>query len=86
MFFFFISFYYFHFLLFQKPFALLSRDYLRRLLVGKEVTYEIEYTTNTNRRDYGSLTIPKVIEGETIITHFMVKRGFLKIKKNEKKN
>jgi len=68
----------------EEPFALQSRDYLRKLLVGKEVSYEIDYTTNTNKRDFGSISIPKVIEGETNITRIMVKRGLLKVRKNDR--
>jgi len=68
----------------EEPFALQSRDYLRKLLVGKEVTYEIDYTTNTNKRDFGSISIPKVIEGETNITRIMVKRGLLKVRSNDR--
>jgi len=68
----------------EEPFALLSRDYLRKLLVGKEVSYEIEYTTTTNKRDFGFLTIPKVIEGETNITRIIVKRGLVKVRKNDR--
>jgi len=68
----------------EEPYALQSRDYLRKLLVGKEVTYEIDYTTNTNKRDFGSISIPKVIEGETNITRIMVKRGLVKVRKNDR--
>jgi len=70
----------------EEPFALQSRDYLRKLLVGKEVSYEIDYTTTTNRRDFGSISIPKVIEGETNITRIMVKKGLLKVRKNDRNN
>ncbi|KAI8622038.1 hypothetical protein BC830DRAFT_926914 [Chytriomyces sp. MP71] len=58
-----------------------SREFTRKLLVGKEVAYKVEYTTTTNNRDFGSLTLaPPGVDGETNVTRLLVKSGWAKVK------
>ncbi|KAJ3332315.1 hypothetical protein HDU76_000645 [Blyttiomyces sp. JEL0837] len=58
-----------------------SREYLRKLLVGKEVAFRVEYTTTTNNRDFGSLSLqPPGVDGETNVTRLLVKGGWVKVK------
>ncbi|KAJ1550802.1 hypothetical protein HK096_004923 [Nowakowskiella sp. JEL0078] len=58
----------------EEPFAFQSREYLRKLIVGKEVAFKVEYTTATNKRDFGVLLIaPPGIDGETNVTRLLVK-------------
>jgi staphylococcal nuclease domain-containing protein 1 len=57
-----------------------SREFLRKLLVGKEITYNIEYTTSTNAREYGTVTLPVTISGETDLTRILVKEGMVRVR------
>ncbi|KAJ3071234.1 hypothetical protein HDU98_005647 [Podochytrium sp. JEL0797] len=58
-----------------------SREYLRKLLIGKEVAFKVEYTTTTNNRDFGSLTLaPPGVDGETNVSRLLVKQGWVKVK------
>ncbi|KAJ3417103.1 hypothetical protein HDV05_006962 [Chytridiales sp. JEL 0842] len=70
----------------EEPGAFQSREFLRKLLVGKEVAYKIEYTTTTNNRDFGSLSLqPPGVEGETSVAKLLVKGGWVKVKQSEGK-
>ncbi|KAI9334235.1 hypothetical protein DFJ73DRAFT_853383 [Zopfochytrium polystomum] len=70
----------------EEPGAFESREFLRKLLVGKEVAYRVEYTTTTNARDYGSLVLaPPGVDGETQVTRILVKNGWVKVKPSESK-
>ncbi|KAI8813003.1 hypothetical protein BJ742DRAFT_752189 [Cladochytrium replicatum] len=70
----------------EEAFAFESREYLRKLLVGKEVAFKVEYTTTTNKRDFGVLTLaPPGLNGETNLTRILVKEGWLKVKQPEGK-
>ncbi|KAJ3110785.1 hypothetical protein HDU96_006267 [Phlyctochytrium bullatum] len=63
-----------------------SREFLRKLLVGKEVAYRVEYTTNSNNRDFGTISLqPPGVEGETNLTKLVVKSGWAKVKQAEGK-
>ncbi|KAI9342546.1 hypothetical protein BDR26DRAFT_859151 [Obelidium mucronatum] len=63
-----------------------SREYLRKLLIGKEVSFKVEYTTTTNNRDFGSLTLASPgVEGETNVSRLLVKTGWVKVKSAEGK-
>ncbi|KAJ3300565.1 hypothetical protein HK104_009900, partial [Borealophlyctis nickersoniae] len=64
----------------EEPFAFESREFLRRVLIGKEVAYKFEYTTTTNARDFGVLMVQHPINGETNITRVIVKDGWAKVK------
>ncbi|RKO88087.1 hypothetical protein BDK51DRAFT_30426 [Blyttiomyces helicus] len=69
----------------EEPFAFESREYLRRLLIGKEVAYKTEYTTSSNSRDFGVLIVQHPVNGETNITRLLVKEGWVKVKTPEGK-
>ncbi|KAJ3026289.1 UNVERIFIED_CONTAM: nuclease domain-containing protein, partial [Siphonaria sp. JEL0065] len=63
-----------------------SREYLRKLLIGKEVSFKVEYTTTTNNRDFGALTLPSPgVDGETNVSRLLVKQGWVKVKSAEGK-
>ncbi|KAI9205801.1 uncharacterized protein BJ171DRAFT_499628 [Polychytrium aggregatum] len=63
----------------EEPFGFEAREYLRRLLVGKEVNFKVEYTTNS-QRDFGHLIIPVAINGETNVSRLLIKEGLAKAK------
>ncbi|KAJ3128032.1 hypothetical protein HK100_009408 [Physocladia obscura] len=63
-----------------------SREFLRKLLIGKEVAFKVEYTTTTNNRDFGSLTLaPPGVDGETNVARLMVQNGWAKVKSDTKR-
>ncbi|KAJ3191082.1 hypothetical protein HK101_008094 [Irineochytrium annulatum] len=63
-----------------------SREYLRKMLIGKEVAYRVEYTTTSNNRDFGALFLqPPGVDGETSVTRLLVKDGWVKVKQGEQK-
>jgi staphylococcal nuclease domain-containing protein 1 len=57
-----------------QPFAYESRDYLRNLLIGKEVTFTVEYTVQASGREYGVVQLP----GNIIVNQELVKEGYAK--------
>ncbi|KAI8851643.1 hypothetical protein BC829DRAFT_386525 [Chytridium lagenaria] len=62
-----------------------SREFLRKLLVGKEVAYRVEYTTASNR-DFGIISLqPPGVDGETNITKVLIKNGLAKVKQPDGK-
>ncbi|KAJ3158927.1 hypothetical protein HDU86_002096 [Geranomyces michiganensis] len=64
----------------EEAFAYESREFLRRLLVGKEVQYKVEYTTSTNQRDFGVLHIQHPVNGEHNINRLVVKEGWARLR------
>lgn len=72
--------------LFSQPFAFQSREFLRNLLIGKEVLYTVSYTTTTNSRDFGSVVVQHSINGETNINRVIVKEGWAKVRGDTKKD
>ncbi|KNC97787.1 uncharacterized protein SPPG_06784 [Spizellomyces punctatus DAOM BR117] len=69
----------------EESFAFESREYLRSLLVGKEVAYKVEYTTTTNQRDFGVVLVQHPIDGETNINRIIAREGWAKVKSPEGK-
>ncbi|TPX59628.1 hypothetical protein PhCBS80983_g02339 [Powellomyces hirtus] len=69
----------------EEPFAYESREFLRQLLVGKEVAYKVEYTTSTNQRDFGVLLVQHPVNGETNVNRILVKEGWVKVRSAEGK-
>ncbi|KAJ3053433.1 hypothetical protein HK097_004281 [Rhizophlyctis rosea] len=69
----------------EEPFAFASRDFVRRNLLGKEVIYRTEYTTTTNARDFGTLTVQHPVSSETVINRAIVKEGWAKAKQDNRK-
>ncbi|KAJ3100905.1 hypothetical protein HDU97_001845 [Phlyctochytrium planicorne] len=63
-----------------------AREYLRKLLVGKEVAYKVEYTTSSNSRDFGAISLqPPGVDSETNVARLLVKTGLVKVKAPEGK-
>ncbi|KAL2918318.1 hypothetical protein HK105_202245 [Polyrhizophydium stewartii] len=69
----------------EEPFAFEAREFLRRLLVGKEVQFKVEYTTTSNNRSFGSLQIRTPVLGETNVSKLLVKEGWAKVRMPEGK-
>ncbi|KAI8074584.1 hypothetical protein BC940DRAFT_288597 [Gongronella butleri] len=65
----------------DEPFAFGAREYLRKLLVGKEVTFVPEYTVSTVSppREYGSLLLAN---GDNV-AHLGVQQGWLKVREGK---
>ncbi|KAI9008144.1 hypothetical protein BC832DRAFT_583239 [Gaertneriomyces semiglobifer] len=64
----------------EEEFAFESREFLRHLLVGKEVSYSVEYITNTNQRDFGVVVLPQAVNGETKLNRVIVSEGWARVK------
>ncbi|KAI8374206.1 uncharacterized protein BYT42DRAFT_575441 [Radiomyces spectabilis] len=64
----------------DEPFAFGSREFLRRLLVGKEVTFVPEYTVTTTNppREYGSIWI-----NGSNVTELGLQNGWLKVREGK---
>ncbi|KZF22963.1 hypothetical protein L228DRAFT_210766 [Xylona heveae TC161] len=61
----------------DEPFAFESRDYLRRLLVGKVIQFTVIYTVPTGvKRDYGLVFLPS---GHTL-PELLVSEGWLRLR------
>ncbi|KAI8928639.1 hypothetical protein BC831DRAFT_447426 [Entophlyctis helioformis] len=64
----------------EEAFAFEAREFLRRALVGKEIAYKTEYTTASNGRPFGSLTLRFPINGETSVARLLVKEGWVRVR------
>jgi staphylococcal nuclease domain-containing protein 1 len=61
----------------DEPFAFESRDYLRRLLVGKVVRFQVLYKIPTGaNREYGLVVLPN----RTVLPEQAVAEGWLKLR------
>lgn len=67
-----------------QPFAFASRDFLRKTLVGKEVSFVSDYTINTSNppREYGTISIPN--GGD--VAQLVIKEGWAKVREGGKRN
>lgn len=65
-----------------KPFAFEARDFIRKLIVGKQVKSVIEYST-AGGRDFGSILTYNC--EETDIARILVKNGFASVRRTEGK-
>ncbi|CAO3623878.1 unnamed protein product [Cunninghamella blakesleeana] len=65
----------------DEPFAFGAREFLRKLLVGKEVAFVPEYTINTVTppREYGSI----ILANGDNVAHVGVKEGWLKVREGK---
>ncbi|KAI9018274.1 hypothetical protein DFJ74DRAFT_621755 [Hyaloraphidium curvatum] len=63
----------------EEPFAYACREQLRKLLVGREVAYAVEYTVPSGR-DFGRIELAPAaaIDGERSVARILVKQGWLK--------
>lgn len=64
----------------DEPFGFPAREYLRKLLVGKEVSFVSDYTIPTTQREYGSIYLPN---GDNV-AELGVKNGWLKVREGGK--
>ncbi|KAI7901007.1 uncharacterized protein BX663DRAFT_515989 [Cokeromyces recurvatus] len=64
----------------DEPFGFYSREFLRKLVVGKEVSFVPEYTVPTTQREYGSLFLAN---GDNV-AELAVKSGWLKVRESGK--
>lgn len=60
----------------QQPFAFESREFLRRILVGKVVQFKVLYTIPTTKRDYGIISLP----GGLTLPDGAVAEGWVKLR------
>ncbi|KAF5189090.1 Staphylococcal nuclease domain-containing protein [Thalictrum thalictroides] len=59
---------------FDEPFAWDSREYLRKLCIGMEVTFRVDYTVPSIGRDFGSVFL-----GEKNVAMLVVSEGWAKV-------
>ncbi|KAF3629235.1 hypothetical protein FXO38_06792 [Capsicum annuum] len=59
----------------DEPFAWQSRDFLRKLCIGKEVTFKVEYTVPSIGREYGTVFL-----GDKNVSMLVVSAGWAKVR------
>ncbi|CAN4086531.1 unnamed protein product [Withania somnifera] len=59
----------------DEPFAWQSRDFLRNLCIGKEVTFKVEYTVPSIGREYGTVFL-----GYKNVSELVVSAGWAKVR------
>ncbi|KAF9671798.1 hypothetical protein SADUNF_Sadunf12G0086100 [Salix dunnii] len=59
----------------DEPFAWPSREYLRNLCIGKEVTFKVDYSIPSIRRDFGSVFL-----GDKNVALLVVSEGWAKVR------
>ncbi|OJD35090.1 nuclease domain-containing protein 1 [Diplodia corticola] len=60
----------------DEPFAFESREFLRRILVGKVVQFKVLYTIPTSKRDYGIISLP----GGLMLPDAAIAEGWVKLR------
>ncbi|KAF8460328.1 hypothetical protein BDZ91DRAFT_739571 [Kalaharituber pfeilii] len=60
----------------DEPYAFVSRDFLRKLLVGREVQFGVLYEIPSGSREYGLITLHN---GESVV-ELAVREGMLKVR------
>ncbi|KAF9962841.1 hypothetical protein BGZ65_007643 [Modicella reniformis] len=59
----------------DEPFAFDARNYLRKLLLGKEVMFRVDYTVPTTGREYGTLNL-----NQENVAHMLVREGWADVR------
>ncbi|KAK4782988.1 hypothetical protein SAY86_007362 [Trapa natans] len=59
----------------DEPFAWDSREYLRKLCIGKEVTFKVDYTVPSIGREFGSVFL-----GDKNVAMLVVSEGWAKVR------
>ncbi|KAG0056933.1 hypothetical protein BGZ83_002873 [Gryganskiella cystojenkinii] len=59
----------------DEPFAFAARNYLRKLLVGKEVMFRVDYTVPNTGREYGAIYL-----NQENIAHTLVREGWADVR------
>lgn len=68
----------------DEPFAWESREFLRKKLIGKEVTFLVEYRVPSSGREYGAVYLGKDPETGENVTEDIVREGFASVRKEGK--
>jgi staphylococcal nuclease domain-containing protein 1 len=65
----------------EEDFAYACREFVRKLLIGKEVQFKTDYKTIGNR-DFGGLRLhpSNAIDGENDVTRIIVSHGWARVK------
>lgn len=64
----------------NEPYAWASREFLRKLLIGKQVRFKVEYRVNAINRDFGSIWIKNDKGVEENVCVMVARRGLAKVK------
>uniref|UniRef100_A0A7N0RJ48 Ribonuclease n=1 Tax=Kalanchoe fedtschenkoi TaxID=63787 RepID=A0A7N0RJ48_KALFE len=64
----------------DEPFAWQSREFLRRLCIGKEVTFRVEYSVPSIGREFGSVFL-----GDKNLARLLVSEGWAKVREQGQK-
>ena len=64
----------------MQPFAWEAREYLRKKLVGKEVSFTVEYKVPGTGREYGVIYIGRDVTGENV-TEALVAEGLVEVRR-----
>ncbi|KAG0287631.1 hypothetical protein BGZ96_008470 [Linnemannia gamsii] len=59
----------------DEPFAFEARNYLRKLLVGKEVMFRVDYTVPSTGREYGAIFL-----NQENVAHTLVREGWADVR------
>ncbi|KAK7316871.1 hypothetical protein RJT34_00642 [Clitoria ternatea] len=59
----------------DEPFAWESREYLRKLCIGKEVTFRVDYNVPSINRDFGTVFL-----GDKNVAMLVVSQGWVKVR------
>ncbi|OJD23863.1 hypothetical protein ACJ73_04781 [Blastomyces percursus] len=62
----------------DEPFAFQSREFLRELLVGKVIKFQVLYTVPTTKREYGIVKLPNTQE----LPELCVAEGWVKVRED----
>ncbi|CAG8450919.1 5228_t:CDS:10 [Acaulospora colombiana] len=65
----------------DEPFAFESREFIRSRIVGKEVSFRVDYTIPNSGREYGTVYL-----GSENLAHLVVKEGWAKVREENRKN
>nr|CCA19388.1 nuclease putative [Albugo laibachii Nc14] len=63
----------------NEPYAYSSREFLRKLCIGKTVRFKVEYRVNVINRDFGSIWLQNA-EGEEHVNTLVAQEGYAKVK------
>jgi staphylococcal nuclease domain-containing protein 1 len=68
----------------EEDYAFACREFVRRLLIGKEVQFKIDYKTIGNR-DFGGLRLhpSQAVDGENDVTRIIISHGWARVKSLE---
>ncbi|KAG9147424.1 hypothetical protein Leryth_025039 [Lithospermum erythrorhizon] len=64
----------------DEPFAWESKEFLRKLCIGKEVTFRVDYTVSTIAREFGSVFL-----GDKNVSLLVVAAGWAKVREQGQK-